>query len=100
MNLPEIREKYSWALNDLKISRAVDVLTKEIRDGRRKEYTEEEVKALYIAYGGALLEETAADIEQRAKYFPIAKKAAAQLSATVEKVKAKTKSKEKKVEAE
>lgn len=47
--------QYTWAKNREKLERAVSQLEKEILDGKRKKYTEKEVKALYTVFGGALV---------------------------------------------
>lgn len=64
-----ILEKYPWAVNATKVSRAVQVLMAEVKNNARKEYSEEDVKNLYVSYGGALLEETIEEMGERSKYM-------------------------------
>lgn len=64
-----ILQKYPWAINSMKVARAVQVLNLEVTNKLRKDYSDEEVKELYVKYGGALTEDAAVELTERAKYL-------------------------------
>lgn len=64
-----ILQKYPWAINPAKVSRAMQTLELQVKSKQIPSYSEEDVKALYVSYGGALIEDTVGELETRAQYM-------------------------------
>lgn len=57
---------YDFAQNPAKLNRAVATLQQEVKNNVRKEFSDADVKELYVKYGGLLVEGTEDAVEEDA----------------------------------
>lgn len=74
---------YEFAVNKAKLDRAIKNASVDI-NGKPVTPTEENVKALYVAYGGLCLEEGVDELKERARYNKFNQNAADKLEAKLE----------------